>query len=389
MRKFYTLILLVFSIYGYSQDLVLKEQSYHTVSTILNSPTIDIDDALAIDSEGNLYGSNFGNYSGTSVYKITPNNEVSVFITGLKSPNGLAFDSNDNLFVVEFLGGAIHKYDKNGNLLKSYNVGGYPSGLVKDFYSDAMIFTNSLDSSVNKLLQDGSVITLHQGAPLLYPVGLTFDRDGKLFIGNYVGRQIYSLSTEGNLEYVATVPDSGTDFPYLAFITYANGRLFATIYGEHKIYKVHPNKIDSVEVYSGSVYGGSDGYVSDATYAYPAGIIASKSGKEMYVSEYGGGNVRKITRGGMNDEVNEKISMSLSPNPVAERLKIKAEIPNKGNVNIKVVNLYGKMVFESKDFIENKSFTKEINLKGLPVGVYNVLLFDDQNKISKKIIVRK
>jgi len=288
MKNIFIFLFLTFSIIGQSQAQV--------VTTVLNSGTADVDDALALDSQGNLYGSN---WVGDSVYKITPTGDVSVFASGFNHPNGLAFDSDDNLFIVDYGAGTIYKYDINGNQLDSFYVGGYPSGLIKDHASDTMIYTNVVDSSVNKLLSDGTIIVLHQGAPLRVPVGLAFDRSGKLYVGNYVGREIYQLPGIGKApKYVATVPDSGTNFPYLAFIAYANGRLFGTVYGEHKIYKIHPNKIDHVEVYAGSSYGNADGDISGATFAYPAGMVANRQGSLLYVSEFSGlGNIRKITRG--------------------------------------------------------------------------------------------
>ena len=84
------------------------------VSTFFSSSSIDVNDGLIFDAEGNLYGSDF---EEGSVYKITPLGDASTFIDGLVSPNGLAFDSNDNLFVADFSNSRIHKYDIDGCLL--------------------------------------------------------------------------------------------------------------------------------------------------------------------------------------------------------------------------------------------------------------------------------
>ena len=268
-----------------------------TVTTLLDSEVAQVDDALALDQHGNLYGSHF---LGDSVYKIDPDGNVSVFADQLAYPNGLAVDSQGNIFINEYGAGTIHKYGSDGERLDSFFVDGYPSGLVKDFYSDAMIFTNVLDNSVNKLnTQTGETLTLYQGEPLNAPVGLAFDKSGHLYIGNYVGRQIYRLN-KGNAQLIeiATVPDSGTDFPYLAFITYANGSLFGTVYGEHKVYRITPKPDGSiVTVFAGSTYGDQDGPLSTATFAYPAGIVAAPNGKRLYVSEFSGlGHIRQIDR---------------------------------------------------------------------------------------------
>lgn len=61
------------------------------VSTFFNDATINISDALLLDTQGNLYGSDF---NGSNVYKITPSGVASIFASGITSPNGLAFDSN-------------------------------------------------------------------------------------------------------------------------------------------------------------------------------------------------------------------------------------------------------------------------------------------------------
>ncbi len=56
------------------------------------------DDAIAIDSNGNIYCSN---YIGDTIFKFTPTGEVSSFVMGLNTPNGLAFNSNEELYVCD------------------------------------------------------------------------------------------------------------------------------------------------------------------------------------------------------------------------------------------------------------------------------------------------
>ena len=49
------------------------------------------------------------------VYKITQQGQVSTFISGLTQVDGLAFDSNDNLYAADGGDQAIYKYDALGN----------------------------------------------------------------------------------------------------------------------------------------------------------------------------------------------------------------------------------------------------------------------------------
>jgi hypothetical protein len=57
---------------------------------------LDGADGLAFDSNGNLFEADI--YSDT-IYKFTPNGTRSTFATGLYYPRDLAFDKNGNLFV--------------------------------------------------------------------------------------------------------------------------------------------------------------------------------------------------------------------------------------------------------------------------------------------------
>ncbi|WP_109437627.1 T9SS type A sorting domain-containing protein [Aquimarina sp. AU119] len=377
MRKFYFFIFIILSFTTYGQN----------VTTILNSPEVDIDDALALDSKGNLYGSNF---VGNTVYKITPKGKVSTFVTGLQNPNGLAFDSWDNLFVAEYGGRTIRKYDTNGSLVKSFPLdSGIPSGMIKSLYRNTIIYTDVQDNGIKELFPDGTIKVLYQGVPLDSPVGLAFDRRGALYIGNFNNREIYKLSSrKKELEYVATVPDSGTDFPFLAFLAYANGSLFGTNYGEHKIYKINPRAIDDVEIYAGSSNGNADGNISEATFSYPAGIISNRSGSELYVSEFSGlGNVRKISR--RKRRCDFYIGLKAYPNPVSEILNVAIDSKEKGTFKIKIYDLFGrKLVFQSEETNETEDILKTIKVEGWKRGFYKLEVSKGSCKRYKLIIVR-
>lgn len=375
MRKLYVLILVIVSSVVYCQE----------VTTVLDSPDAVVDDALALDFRGNLYGSNF---FGDSVYKISRSGEVSVFVSGLANPNGLAFDRQGNLFIAEFSASVIHKYDKEGNLLKSFPVDGIPSGMIQSRLRNSIIFTDVRNNGIKELLPDGTVKVLYTGEPLNAPVGLAFDRRGVLYIGNFNDRKIYKLNTRSEeLEYIATVPDSGTDFPFLGFIAYANGSLFGTNYGEHKIYKINPRKIDDVSVFAGSVNGDMDGDISEATFSYPAGIIANRTGTALYVSELSGlGNIRKISSRPYFPRRN--FSVEILQNPVKDILDLKFNSKNEGIINIRIYSLLkGDLILESQQFMEKEVFKTQINIEDFRRGGY-ILKAEKNGNIRSKIFIK-
>ncbi len=292
-----------------------------TVSTYFEDPNMDVDDAMVFDAEGNLYGSNF---AGSTVYKISPAGVSSVFVGGFANPNGLAIDDDGNIFINEYSAQTIHKYNSTGTLIESYAIGGSPSGLIKA-PNGRMIFTNVSNNSINELSEDGIITPLYTGSPLNAPVGLAYDENGILYVGNYVGREVYRY-TGGSLEYVATVPDGGaTTNPFLGFITYGNGHLWGTILGAHKIYKINPNEIDNVTSFGGGIQGSTDGDISFATFDTPNGIIYNESENALYVSEFSGlGNIRRIDDVPLStSDFDQGLTLTLHPNPSSDLISVR------------------------------------------------------------------
>lgn len=358
-----------------------------TVSTFFSDANAIIDDAMVFDSQGNLYGSNF---AGNSVYKIAPDGTYSTFVSGLANPNGLAFDSQDHLYVVEYSGQNIHKYALDGTLLQTFNItDGFPSNIIKAHNSDAMIFTNVSDQSINKLEPNGTITKLFTGAPLNTPVGLTYDNQGRLYVGNYIGREIYRLKNNGTVKYIATIPDSGTNFPYLAFITYANNLLWATNYGEQKIYTVRPNKLDDVAIFSGSTIGTMDGDYTEATYTYPAGIIYNADEDALYVNQYFNGSIRKISD--ISDYERPKLKFKLFPNPTHFVTFIKGKLPAPGDYNISIFDFSGQLVYESNNTAYGTIIFKSIQISDFNTtntsGTYVVKVSTGTFSMSKLLVV--
>ena len=189
------------------------------VQTILDT-TFEIDDALILDKAGNLYGSNF---DGDAVYKLTPSGQISVFANGMGTPNGLAFDSQENLHVVDPSVSRVYKISYSGVFLDTFNIPG-ASGIIKQRSSDTMYVATYSNQSVYKLAPDGNTTLWKQGTPLNGPVGFTYDDMGQLYVGNFNDRRILRLD-EDTVEYIATIPGRANGTGWLGFIAYANGAI--------------------------------------------------------------------------------------------------------------------------------------------------------------------
>ena len=356
-----------------------------TVSTFLSDPSADVDDDMEFDSSGNLYGSNF---AGDTVYKIDPAGVATTFVDGLANPNGIAIDSAGNVFVVEFSGGMIHKFSSGGALMESYVVGSSPSGLEKSPSSDDMYFTLTSNNSVNILSPDGTITQLFQGAPLDVPVGLAFDDDENLYVGNYFGGDIHRVALD-NAVFLATVPTDGAgSSPFLAFIAYGNGKLWGTIYGSHKIFKVGIETNDDVTLFSGSAQGSDDGPIADATFDNPGGIVFNTAQNAMYISEFSGaGNIRRIDDMPLGvDDVSPNLDFVISPNPSSDFISI--QVPSNTGLEITHLEVYdvtGALVETRR---ANGSPAR-LEISDLPSGMYFLKATTSDGNSGYRSFIRK
>jgi hypothetical protein len=373
MKKTILLLVLLLSTYGFAQS----------ISTFTNGTP---DDGIAVDSNGNIYCSN---YTGDTVFKFTPAGNVSSFITGLNTPNGIAFNSNEDLYVCDGVGSTIYKYDINGNLLASYPVTGHPSGIIKSRNSESMIFTIYTTNKVMSLAPNGTITELASGTPLSGPVGLAYDDNDVLYIGNYNDRKIHKLVT-GNLQYIAQVPATSAN-PYLGFITYGQGKILGTILGAHKIYTIDPTTTDSVELFIGSTAGSIDGDASVATFNQPNGIYFNSVNNTMYVTDFGSKNLRIVSGISLSidDETLKNSTFSLYPNPTKGFLNIKIEsLDITSSYSILIYDFSGKVLFHEND-ITASSFSKNIDTSGWSSGVYLVKIKTKDGLLQSKKFIKK
>ena len=75
-------------------------------------------------------------------------------------------------------------------------------------------------------------------------------------------------------------------------------------------------------------------------------------------------------------EFDAKIEASIFPNPAAEQLTISTAIQDM--VNIRIVNIYGQVVFQKTQYIDNQL---DLNIADLPVGNYFLQITNDSNQL--------
>ncbi|MCB0563185.1 MAG: hypothetical protein KDD01_02285, partial [Phaeodactylibacter sp.] len=254
-----------------------------TVTTIASQ--VGIDDDLIQAPDGSLIGSN---YDGTALRRLTLDGQVEVFATGFASPNGLAFDSQGNLFMADNQGNKIYKFSPNGET-ETFATVSSPSGLLKAWDSDTLIVTSYTGNRVVKLAPDGSITEFLTDSRLNGPVGLCYDDGHTLFLANFNNTRIFKVTPEGTLLDYANIPASGR----LGFIAYRNGYVYATLFTRNQIWRVNAGGVS--EQWLGSNNGSTDGGPDEARFSNPNGIRFSSTRDTLFISDYQSKSVRMIT----------------------------------------------------------------------------------------------
>jgi hypothetical protein len=89
------------------------------------------------------------------------------------------------------------------------------------------------------------------------------------------------------------------------------------------------------------------------------------------------------------DEISDGLSLQVFPNPNNGLFNLKIESHQNKTINIKVMSVTGKMVYQEDNVRLTGSFNKQIDLSNLAEGVYSVFVSSEGNISSKKIVVRK
>lgn len=206
---------------------------------------LDHPEGLAFDTEGNLWaGGELG-----QIYKIDPEGKVRTVATLGGFNLGLTFSSRQQLFVCNFKLGALIQIDRSGKIIRSWERAGRyrlrnPNFSVFDregnlYFSDSGAFKNN-DGFLFVLRPNGKIEQLLSS--LAFPNGLSLSANE---------RTLYVVqSTSDNVLAVPIVNPGqvGTPSIYASGLHHVpdgaaldeDGNLYVTCYASHNIYRVTP-----------------------------------------------------------------------------------------------------------------------------------------------------
>jgi len=294
---------------------------------------------LAVDTSGNVYAADNGNFI---VRKITPAGVVTTLagtagfpgtIDGIgpaarfQSISGATADSSGNLYVVDsykvrkitptgtvstIAGGTAGSADGTGPAAQ-FNT----SGEIAVDSAGNLYLADTANNTIRKITSTGVVTTFAGSAGVSgstnatgsaarfdYPIGITVDTSGNVYVGDNHGCLLRKITAAGVVTTLAgaSVDSFGLDgtgtaarFDQITSLcTDSSGNLFATDNYDYTVRKITPAGV--VTTVGGAVQAANhaDGIGTNARFYNPTGIAVDPTGN-LYVADADGNTIRKGT----------------------------------------------------------------------------------------------
>jgi sugar lactone lactonase YvrE len=264
----------------------------------------DYPEDVTVDSAGNLFIADSGN---NVIRKVSTNGLISTAVgsgfdagTGsgayagdggyatnarLYDPQGVAIDTNGNLFIADWLNNVIRKVGTNG-IITTVAGNGFDAGTRSGAYAG-----------------DGNYAT---NAELNLPSGVAVDAYGNLFIADENNHRIRKVYTNG---IITTVAGNGTGgysgdggqatnaslYHPRAVKLDPVGDLIIVDYLNQRIRKVDTNGVITTVASNGSLgFSGDQGAATNASLDYPLGVAVDEA-DDLFIADGGNYRIRKVT----------------------------------------------------------------------------------------------
>lgn len=234
--------------------------------------------AAAVDPSGNLYVADSENHLIRMLTPITSNTWIASTIAG----TGGFYGNNDGI----------------GSAARFY----YPQGIAVDSNTNVYV-ADTYNNSIRKLTQAGgtwAVTTIATG--FNHPSGIAVDSGGSLYVADTYNSAIKKLTQAGSIWTVSTLADHASGFFQPQGIAVdMNTNIFMADTANHTIRLLNPATGLPVRTVAGTtgVSGSADGTNSAATFNRPFSV-AVDNGNAVYVADTYNSTIRKLVPVGTN-----------------------------------------------------------------------------------------
>ena len=251
-------------------------------------------------------------------------------------PHGVAVDGSGTIYVADTNNGIIRKVTPEGvvsTLAGTAQIFGHtdgtgaaasfflPYGVVVDGFGNVYVTDYFYNNTIRKITPEGVVSTLagmtgRQGsvdgtgvvARFHFPLGVTVDGSGNIYVADVYNQTIRKITPEGvvsTLAGMAGVQGSTDDTGAAASFFYphgvaadGSGNIYVADSGNNTIRKITPAGLVSTLAGTAGIQGNADGTGTAASFSNPQGVAVDESGT-VYIADTDNNTIRKITPEGI------------------------------------------------------------------------------------------
>jgi sugar lactone lactonase YvrE len=232
---------------------------------------------VTVDRLGYVYVANFRD----TLWRISPEGEVTVVTQGLYGASGNAVDGRGRIYQASFHGNSIVRIARTGEIetLAAGDPLEGPVGLVVHPEDGTLFVCNCQGNDVVKITPGGAAETFASNDLFACPNGIAFAEDETLYVTNFNSQTIVAISPEGEVSEFAEVPGGAGN----AHLAYSKGFFYVTKILSHKVVKVSLDG-EVFPVAGAGEPGHADGAGPEATLHSPNGIAVDPRTDRIYVN---------------------------------------------------------------------------------------------------------
>lgn len=316
-------------------------------------------EGIAINSNNEVY---ISEHDSGKVFKLDSNGDETLITTAGGYANDMVFDVNDNLYITEPFTNKISVVDNITGVKSEYvstlTMGKSPYGIV--FYNGFIYYSSESTGKVVKV--NANLTGTDYAIGFFNPEGIAFDSNGNLYVANRNERNLVKVTPSGvkttlavGIENIRGVAVSSTNDVYFTM---------------EKPFPLQ-NKIMKYNAVSGAITDFVTTFLNK-----PRSIAIDDIGN-MYVTNMGDGTVTKISDPTLSINAYSALSkLHIYPNPSSKTLNVSA---GNSTYKITIYNLSGQKLLETE--------SSNIDVENLNTGVYLVRIEDEnKNFVIKKFV---